>query len=245
MGITAAAGATSAEVMQLNLALQYLNSSPSFNILTSGMNAAININNIGDNRMTVTDVYWDPSDAHMISNSTTGQVGVQSAAVALAHELAHKLFGTSSPEAIDMAVKWEITIATELGEATRLDHGSIIQTIQTSNSTMRVENGRWVYTNYLGQEVDAGDAQYPPTSTDNGWGSGGGGGGGGGTGVDPSPGPNPSTPPPTGGGGWVYPVPEDPELPGTNSLPGTSYDMLDTADGEAPVIGSPQPDPYY
>jgi len=222
MPTTAVPGSTSYEVITLNQALNYLNKSPTaWNLINNSSNVEIIVNNVGLNMVMTTsrEIAWDPSVAHQL-RAADGTIGIQSPALALAHELAHKLYGNNEGQ----ATAFEHQVAIELGEPTRADYESLLGYVTVQNATQHTENGQWVASDIFGVEYVI--CPYNGTVQENtapatGWGgavSGGGGGGGGSNGGGGG-----------GGGGGVYLPPYTPEgpprtghveiLPGAEAMP--------------------------
>lgn len=81
-------GATADDIAKFNLALTYLSQSPeALSALNASVGLTINIVHNGNDSYGMPGVSWDPNSGLAVSNN--GVVGVQSAALGLAHEIAH------------------------------------------------------------------------------------------------------------------------------------------------------------
>ncbi|NVM74504.1 hypothetical protein FHW83_000264 [Duganella sp. SG902] len=130
-------GATADDIAKFNLALNYLSQSPeALSALNASVGLTINIVHNGNDSYGMPGVSWDPNSGLAVSNN--GVVGVQSAALGLAHEIAHSMdpnLTATSAESEAYATQKETVIANQLGEPTRDAYTSENGTVTLTNST--------------------------------------------------------------------------------------------------------------
>lgn len=186
MGLFASGDATQAQRDQLSLAIKYLYTSPTVLAYLAQANATIvfNNNNVDQSHAELGQIWWDASSAQVV-RSADGSLGVQSAAMGLAHELFHYLLGFNEAQATAL----EAQVARELGEPTRVNWNDVVYTAREVNSTEHTHNGNWEAFNFSGNITIAGrfaSGDYNPPNA--------------GTGVPPSTGSGGGDP--GGGGGY-------------------------------------------
>jgi hypothetical protein len=155
--------ATSADRAALNLALSYLSKSPTaMAFLQQAADKGVIINIVHDGRDQYFDgtIDWDPKSALAVITNTAGvgTVGVQSAALGLAHEAAHAIDpnpiaiqNTKDPIYDDLgeryAVGQENIIASDLGEPQRFNHksGGVPTAENPTEHTAITPSGDWIW----------------------------------------------------------------------------------------------------
>lgn len=151
-------GATADDIAKFNLALNYLSQSPeALSALNASVGLTINIVHNGNDSYGMPGVSWDPNSGLAVSNN--GVVGVQSAALGLAHEIAHSMdpsLTATSAESEAFATQKETVIANQLGEPTRDAYTSESGTVTLTNSTEHTVGGQWQQMNSDGQTVSGG-----------------------------------------------------------------------------------------
>lgn len=132
---------TSTGFQQLTLGLEYLKQSPTFAMFYPNLNGRTIY--VGSNLPTVEmpitgQISWNPTlGMQVISDS--GVLGVQSPAMAIAHEFAHSVFGHNEAQ----ATAFETAVARELGEPTRANYGAVGDDVKLLNVTQHTDNGQW------------------------------------------------------------------------------------------------------
>ncbi|WDD92030.1 hypothetical protein Bsp3421_002000 [Burkholderia sp. FERM BP-3421] len=169
-------GATAQDIADLNTSLAYLETSANALKIIQGMKAnkvAIEIIHNGDDHYSPDSntIAWDPHSALTVQDNATGQaVGVQSAALGLAHEGAHStdpdlathsgtLNAQYDNDAEKYAVAKEDLIATDLGETLRYNHlgfGLPNEVNPTEHSTPKGD-GTYTYAEWSGGKIITGD----------------------------------------------------------------------------------------
>gem|GEM_PF-3348641 len=178
--------ATAADINALNLALSYLDRSPKGNAVmqqVADKNVTINIVHDGSDsyRSSTNTINWDPNSALTVLTSGVGSVGVQSAALGLAHEGAHAIdpnlasnSATPDPQYGDLAEKYAVEqeniIASDLGEPQRFNHGGNLVEENNSTEHTTVNNAGsmiWVQSDSVGNITVQGTFElgtYPATA---------------------------------------------------------------------------------
>jgi hypothetical protein len=170
--------ATSSDIAALNQALAYLaNSTTAEAKMEQAVADGVTINFIHDGndqyRDGVNTIDWDPNSALAVVDTTQpnlGTIGVQSAALGLAHEAAHandpniatdKSMADSQYDTVAerVAVGVEDQIATELGETLRFNHsGNLVEEANSTEHTKENDDGTasWVQSGQDGDSVNEG-----------------------------------------------------------------------------------------
>lgn len=173
---------SSADAMQTSLATMELGRSNTMSDALNNYSINLNVVHSGVDETymgsTVRTISWDPGQAHQVVDSN-GVYGIQSPAMALAHEIAHAIYGADE----NAATAFETQVAHELGEPTRADYNSVTANVQVTNSTEHTDNGKYVSLNLDGTTTVGPDyhgTKDEKTAPNMGAGTGGSGGGGGG-----------------------------------------------------------------
>jgi len=238
--LTLGPGHTSADQITFNTALNYLRRNPEAADIINNSHFSVYLNNNNDasvyhpqDGLTNPIINWDPTSAMQVINM--GQLGVQSPALGLLHELTHALYSWNEP----MATAFETRIAITLDEPTRSDYNATGLYVDVNHPTQHTdEDGTWTILTFDGEEEKS--TQYDGTTNapNMGWAgtAGGGGGGGGGAGTG-------------GGGGGVYLPPYTPEGPPKGGsviiIPGSGEMPLDPFTENAFTIENAMPSMAY
>ncbi len=181
MGITVNNSPTSAHVINVSLAVKYLQTSQTAAGALANSNFSLTVSNDGsDNTLTSADgsfsqVTWDPHAAHQVYASD-GTSGIQSPSIALLHEIAHVLYGSDEAG----ATAFETIVAKELGEPVRAEYNANYPLkIYVENPSEHTEYGMFVEMNLDGTYTSGGTYTGGTTAYRLGWGTGSSGGGGG------------------------------------------------------------------
>ncbi|MBN3815889.1 hypothetical protein G3N57_04385 [Paraburkholderia sp. Se-20369] len=178
-------GATAQDIADLNTSLTYLETSSNALKIIQEMKAntvAIEIIHDGNDQYDsgTNTILWDPHSALTVRDNATGKaVGVQSAALGLAHEGAHSTdpdlarhAATYNAQYDDDAEKYAVgkedLIATDLGETLRYNHGGVglpNELNSTEHSTPKGD-GTYTYAEWSGGKIITAGTYKMGTSPD-------------------------------------------------------------------------------